>query len=286
MTRSVKTFISMPWHAFDAASGAYMLHPRDLHLLDPFIGVDAFTMPQPYFPPHPHAGMSAVTLMFDDAEGGFINRDSLGDKSEIRPGDLHWTQAGSGMMHEEIPAEPGRAARGLQVFVNLARAHKQAPPAAFHIRREAMPVLQAEGLRGTVMAGELPWQGVVLRSPITQDARWLTQGDMIDLRIEPNASAQFDLPAAKNAFFVLMQGALAVDGQTLSAPGALVFERDGDSVILQAGTQGARGVLFAGRPIGEPIFPKGPFMGNCAEDIAAYATRFYRGDMGSLAASF
>jgi redox-sensitive bicupin YhaK (pirin superfamily) len=286
MTRSIKTFIPMPWHAFDAASGAYMLHPRDLHLLDPFIGVDAFTMPQPYFPPHPHAGMSAVTLMFDDAEGGFINRDSLGDLSEIRPGDLHWTQAGSGMIHEEIPAEPGRAARGLQVFVNLARAHKQAPPAAFHVRRETMPTLQAVGLQGTVMAGELQWQGAVLRSPITQDARWLTQGDMIDLRLTAGASVQFEVDAAKNAFFILMQGELAVGEQALSAPGALVFERDGSTVLLQAGPTGARGVLLAGRPIGEPIYPKGPFMGNSAQDIAAYATRFHRGDMGSLAASF
>ncbi|HET7774188.1 MAG TPA: pirin-like C-terminal cupin domain-containing protein [Burkholderiaceae bacterium] len=286
MTRSIKTFISMPWHAFDAASGAYMLHPRDLHLLDPFIGVDAFTMPQPYFPPHPHAGMSAVTLMFDDAEGGFINRDSLGDRSEIRPGDLHWTQAGSGMIHEEIPSEPGRAARGLQVFVNMARAHKQAPPAAFHIRREAMPTLQAEGMQGTVMAGELRWQGAVLRSPITQDARWLTQGDMIDLRLVAGARVEFEVDAAKNAFFVLMQGELAIEGRTLPAPGALVFEQDGNTLALQAGAAGARGVLLAGRPIGEPIYPKGPFMGNSAEDIAVYATRFYRGDMGSLAASF
>jgi redox-sensitive bicupin YhaK (pirin superfamily) len=88
--KTVKAVVAMPYHGFDAHSGAHMLRadPADM---DPFIGIDSYTMPQPFFGPHPHAGMSAVTLMLPEAEGGFINRDSLGDRSIIGPGDLHWT---------------------------------------------------------------------------------------------------------------------------------------------------------------------------------------------------
>ena len=167
--RSITQLVAMPYHAFDAHSGAHMLRAAPEHI-SPFIGIDSYTMPQPFFGPHPHAGMSAVTLMLPEADGGFINRDSLGDQSHIRPGDLHWTQAGRGMMHEEVPSEPGRAARGLQVFVNLARVHKQAEPAAFHIDRELVPTVAVSGGQVRVVAGTFNGQ----TSPIANDPRWLT----------------------------------------------------------------------------------------------------------------
>ena len=53
----------------------------DAAVLDPYLMVDHFRMSQPTFGPHPHAGFSAVTYLFDDAETGFHNRDSRGDSS-------------------------------------------------------------------------------------------------------------------------------------------------------------------------------------------------------------
>ncbi|MFB2920991.1 MULTISPECIES: pirin family protein [Aerosakkonema] len=96
----------------------YNLHDQLGVSLDPFLNLVDFHMSQPTFKPHPHAGFSAVTYMFEDSEGAFINRDSLGDRSRIAPGDLHWTQAGSGMLHEEVPERAGVDCHGLQMFVN------------------------------------------------------------------------------------------------------------------------------------------------------------------------
>jgi redox-sensitive bicupin YhaK (pirin superfamily) len=39
--------------------------------IDPFIQLDHFYMRAPIFPPHPHAGFSAVTYLFEDSEGRF-----------------------------------------------------------------------------------------------------------------------------------------------------------------------------------------------------------------------
>lgn len=298
MPRTVKAVLTMPFHGFDAHSGAHMLHPNDLHLLDPFIGIDAYVMPYAFFPPHPHAGMSAVTVMLEDSDnfehGGFINRDSLGDHSHIRPGDLHWTQAGAGMMHDEVPAVPGAVARGLQVFVNMAAAHKQAPPAAFHVNREDMPTVEQAGARVRVIAGEVGLGGQTLRSPIAADPRWLTRADMVDVQLAPGTSLTLSVAASKRAFFVLRQGELVLGGQALAAKAtpegrmaALVFDdvesdAEGSVIALQAGSQAVQGVLFAGVPLKEPIFPKGPFVGNTAHDVAAYIQRFQRGEMGHL----
>src|SRR5207253_5326412 len=86
--------------------------------LDPFLGIDHFSMRVPRSPPHPHAGFCALTYVFEDSEGALVSRDSLGHTSVVHPRDLCWTTAGRGIVHEEVP-ESGRVVHGLQVFVNL-----------------------------------------------------------------------------------------------------------------------------------------------------------------------
>jgi redox-sensitive bicupin YhaK (pirin superfamily) len=59
--------------------------------------------------PHPHIGLSTVTYLFD---GEIMHRDSLGTEQPIRPGEVNWMTAGSGITHserfEKARAEGGR----------------------------------------------------------------------------------------------------------------------------------------------------------------------------------
>ena len=271
----------MPYHGFDAHSGAHMLR-TDLSWIDPFIGIDSFTMPQPFFGPHPHAGMSAVPVMLPESEAGFINRDSLGDRSTIAPGDLHWTQAGRGMMHEEVPAVPGQAAHGLQVFVNLASVNKQAEPVAFHVNHQDMPMVAGPGSSVRVIAGEFAGRA----SPIAHDARWVTKVNVLDVTLDAGASLDIAVKAGDNAIFVARSGSFMAEGGEIPAQAAIIFEVNGVQARITAGREKLRGVFFSGTPLNEPTYPKGPFMGNTAHDVAEYAMRFQRGDMGSLSKSF
>ena len=281
--RAVRTIIAMPWHGFSAVSGAWMLHPSDAHLLDPVLGIDAFMLRDSPFAPHPHAGFSAVTLLFPEAEVGFHNFDSLGTRCQIAPGDLHWTQAGRGMMHDEPPIEIGPKVTGLQVFVNLAMRHKESPPVALHTDVGDMPLITLPGVQVRVVSGA--HDGHI--APITSDARWLTQIAMLDATLDPGAAWQTTIPAGQRAFFVLIQGTLTVANETRTsseeARQAFVFEDTGDAVTLQnTGNDAARGVLFYGMPLGEPIVSHGPFNGNTGADIARYIERYQRGEMGIL----
>ncbi len=290
---AIKAVAPMPYHGFDAHSGAHMLRV-DSRWIDPFIGIDSYTMPQPFFGPHPHAGMSAVSLMLPEADGGFVNRDSLGDHSIIRPGDLHWTQAGRGMMHEEIPVEPGKAARGMQVFVNMSKAHKSAEPVAFKVKHEEMPTVDFEGGSLRVVAGEFDGQ----HSPIGSDARWLTRVNMLDITLQAGASVSIPVKSGDNAFFVIRSGSFEQTAGVDIAQSAIIFEASdlpGESfACIKAGVQtkgengseALRGVFFSGTPINEPVFPGGPFMGNSQADIMAYRKAFSLGEMGHLEASF
>jgi redox-sensitive bicupin YhaK (pirin superfamily) len=282
----IRGIVAMPYHAFDADSGATMLRAEP-SWIDPFLGVDSYVMPQPFFPPHPHAGMSAVTLMLPEALGGFINRDSLGDKSEIRPGDLHWTQAGRGMMHEEIPSHPGLAAKGMQVFVNLARKDKMTDPKAFYVGHESMPQIGlSTGASMRLVAGSYG----SAQSPIAREPQWHTKVNMFDLSLEPNTKTQIQVPLEHNVFFVMRSGSYQLEGQILEATeehAMAVFYAPGQSQIeINSAQQPLRGVLFTGEPLNEPVFSKGPFTGSSEQEIDHYIRQYHSGAMGRLQKSF
>lgn len=286
--RAVHAVVDMPLHRFDSQTFAHLFHPEHLGLIDPFIGVDAFNMPHNFFLPHPHGGMSAVSLLLDDSPGGVINRDSQGDHSLIAPGDLHWTQAGRGIVHEETPSQPGQAAVGLQIFVNMASSHKQDPAAVFKVARADMPVFERGGARVKVAAGSFAG----LHSPINADGRWATPVDLLDITLDAGGAVEIPLANGKNAFLIVIAGSLtsgedaARARQTVVYAPAVAVDAGQAALHLVAGPKGARAVLLAGVPLREPVVPHGPFVGNSRQDIAGYAQAFQSGAMGMLDASF
>ena len=111
--------------------------------MSPLVLVDHFVMTGPTFAPHPHAGISAVTLLFEDSQGVMQSLDSVRSDHEIRAGDLHWTLAGKGIVHTQQPVGPARL-NGLQMFVNLPERLKGLPPATSLLRAWEMPIIQSD----------------------------------------------------------------------------------------------------------------------------------------------
>lgn len=258
---------------------SYGLRSSASFSIDPFLNLDDFVMSEPTFPPHPHAGFSAVTYMFEDSAGAFMNRDSLGDRSRIEPGAIHWTQAARGMMHEEVPERRGDACHGLQMFVNLADRHKHAAPAAFHASRPEVPEVQpTPGARVRVLAGVFR----KVASPLTQ---LLTPLTFLEVHLAPGVVVEIDAPRAHNAFVMIVGGRGSVAEATVEAHDALRFAHDGDLVRLEGGVGGMQLLFGEGAPIGEPVVFGGPFAMTRAEDIQDARERFARGEMGSLTPS-
>jgi redox-sensitive bicupin YhaK (pirin superfamily) len=209
----------------------------------PFLQLDHYFMTQPTFAEHPHQGFSAVTYMFEDAEGSFFNEDSQGDRSTIAPGDIHWTQAGSGIRHNETPIEPGKICHGIQMFVDLPLADKSQPPQAFHLTADRIPVYtNADGARVRVVVGTA--HGVTSPLKVSTKIRFL------DVILPANVEIEHELATDESVFLLAVKGAGNV-GETqelVKTNEAALFAHSGDRVRVRSGAEGLQYILGIGQP--------------------------------------
>lgn len=244
-------------------------------LMDPLIMVDHFRMTMPTFGTHAHAGLSAVTVMFEDSTGAFHNRDSLGNDVDLAPGDLYWFKAAQGAIHNEAP-RPGARTHALQVFVNLAEENRHDAPSAFHLSAKDIQKLPGDRATARLVLGES--NGVAGAAapdvPLT----------LLDIDIQAGGQFTHQGDSRHNAWILGIKGTSTVSWNAGTAdlmPGkAIAFAGAIDISFFSA--QGAHAVLFRGPPLRQTFVQRGPFaMGNAAE-LDAVEADYRAGRLGSI----
>ena len=214
-------------------------------LIDPFIGIDHAWMSAPTFPPHPHAGFSAVSYVFLDSETGIANRDSIGNHNLIAPGGVHWMAAGKGVVHEEVPAEHGKTVHSLQVFVNLPITQRDTPARALGLAPHEIPTVQQAGAKIRVVAGSFAGQHSPLDAP--------TAVTMLDVSLEPGAELILPAEAGQTVFLMPIFGTVSVDGQQFSLDDLKVPVYSSAftpcEIRIQAPQGAAKVMVFGGLPM-------------------------------------
>lgn len=247
-------------------------------LIDPFLGVDHAWMSGPTFPPHPHAGFSAISYVFLDSETGLDNRDSLGTRNLIAPGALHWTAAGRGVVHEEVPAESGKTAHVLQIFVNLPQPRQSDPPFTLSLAAEDVPVVRLPHAKIRVPLGAYG----DTRSPLIPP----TAVSLLDIALEEGADVTVPVAAGHAAFVMPIHGTLTIDGERFDSEEAQlpVFSARPNpfAVTLRAPQGRSKAVLFAGTPLHQPVYWQGPMAMASPEALASAAASYRRGEFGTL----
>jgi quercetin 2,3-dioxygenase len=240
------------------------LGSRDLPMLDPFLLLDEMhsDRPEDYargFPTHPHRGFETVTYVL---EGAVDHRDSLGNHGHLTAGSLQWMTAGHGIVHSEFPTHDVSSTRlwGFQLWVNLPAAKKMGKPRYQDIAPARVPEVGVGDAVVRVLAGSI---GDV-RGPVEGIA---TEPTMLDVRLAASGSHVQAIPPAHNAFLYVIDGALEVGtSRTQVGRGQVAVLGDGDSVLLRGRPDG-RALLFAARPIGEPVARSGPFVMNTEDEL-------------------
>jgi redox-sensitive bicupin YhaK (pirin superfamily) len=277
-TRTIQTVHQASEVTMTAGFTSFNIGPSNLgRQLDPFVNLDDFTMDRPIFRAHPHAGFSAITYIFEDSPGTFINRWSFGEPELIGPGTFHWTQAGNGMIHEEVPTEWGVDCHGLQMFVRLPTDSELAPPAAFHLDSADVPEHLEPGVRVRVLAGSAFGK----ESPIAIVSK------VTFLNVHLDAGASIKLPAAveENSFVFAVTGTVVAAGRVVPVHAGATFAHDGEGIALSA-DEPCELLFGSGLPLNESYSAEGPFMLSTRQRLTEAFDRLRSGGMGSLEPSF
>ena len=245
--------------------------------VSPVIVLDDFRVKGRPFPPHPHAGFAAVTYVFEDSPGGLRSRDSLGNDVVTGPGGIVWTQTGSGLIHEELPADSNLELHGLQIFVNLSSKNRLAAPHMLRLEAHKVPEWRSEdGDRVRVLVGLFKGMSSALVP--------LEPFHFLDVELRREIS--FELQNAYNAVLYVVDGSVRVlaDGrrQALSGGHAVALSGSGGPVSLAA-LHPTHLFVLSGPLIGEPLVVHGSFMMSTQSQIDAAISRFQSGKMGHLA---
>lgn len=151
------------------------------------------------FGTHGHRDMEIFSYVL---EGALAHRDSMGNGSTIRPGDVQIMSAGTGVQHSEYNAETDRAVHFLQIWLlptqtGLAPGYQQKHFPDNLKRGRLQLILSPDGADGSLV--------------IRQDAR-IYAGLFIGAE-----SAQLELKGDRHAYVHVARGSLEVNGQKMSA---------------------------------------------------------------------
>lgn len=190
--------------------------------------------------PHPHIGLATITYLFD---GEIMHRDSVGSEQPIRPGEVNWMTAGSGITHSERFERArlkGGHMNGIQAWVALPAEHEETAPAFSHHAGADLPVGAHDGVEMRLIAGE----AFGLRAKVE------THSPLFYAHWHLAAGARAALPAdySERAAYVV-SGTVEADGRRHGSGRMLVFAT-GRPAELTALTD-AVVMLLGGEPVGE-----------------------------------
>ncbi|MGC4110924.1 MAG: pirin family protein [Nocardioides sp.] len=201
--------------------------------------------------PHPHIGLQTVSWLF----GGIVeHRDSIGTHTLVRPGELNLMTAGRGVSHSEVSTDETTELHGVQLWVALPAAYRDAEPAFAHY---APPVVHGQGwdvqvFLGSMLGSESP---VETFSPLVA-AEMILDGGCV---LRPDVQETFE-------YGVLVDfGLVRVNGEEVK-PHELSYVAPGEGLEIEAADL-SHVLLIGGRPLDEEIVMWWNFVGRDHDEI-------------------
>jgi quercetin 2,3-dioxygenase len=176
------------------------------------------------FDTHGHRDMEIISYVLD---GALEHRDSMGNGSTIRPGDVQRMSAGTGVMHSEFNASDTERVHFLQIWIlpekdGLAPGYEQRNFPAETKRGKLTLVGSRDGRGGSVT--------------IHQDA------DLYAAVLDGEDRVSYELDAGRKGWLQVARGSVMLDETLLSAGDGVAV--DGPSELVLSGASDAEVLLF------------------------------------------
>lgn len=211
--------------------------------------------------PHPHTGLQTVSWLF---AGEIEHRDSSGVHALVRPGEVNLMTGGRGICHSEVSTPATALLHGVQLWVALPDAHRDAERAFAHHVPEPVTL---DGAVLRVLVGTLAGSA----SPVGTFTPLLGA----EVVLEPGARVDIGVDPAFEHGVLVDEGDVAVDGCGLR-PGDLGYLAPGAGNITLANTgpAPARLVLLGGTPFEEEIVMWWNFVARSHDEIVAFRAQW------------
>lgn len=236
----------------------------EVPIFDPFLLLDDFgsSDPEEYiagFPWHPHRGIETVTYMI---HGTVSHGDSLGNRGDIKDGQVQWMTAGSGIVHQEMPQKQNDLLRGLQLWVNLPSSYKMMEPRYQDIKdSDIISIKEKNGIEVKVIAGIYK----DVRGPVKEI---ICDPQYLDIWIPPKKVFNLKQKRENTVFAYIINGEGYFDTtQKKLEEGQLGLFGNGEEIEVRSEKDGLRFILISGKPIGEPIAWRGPIVMNTEKEL-------------------
>jgi redox-sensitive bicupin YhaK (pirin superfamily) len=176
------------------------------------------------FPSHPHRDMEIITYVL---EGAVEHRDSLGNGSVIRPGEIQRMSAGRGIVHSEFNPSPSEPLHLLQIWLlpgrrGLAPGYEQRP----------FDRAQARGRFALIAGPDGGPQAVTIHQDATLAVAILERGE----------SATHEIAPGRHGWVQIVRGEVTLDGESLCAGDGAAIDQPG--VLRIAAAEPAEVLLF------------------------------------------
>ncbi|WP_299998213.1 pirin family protein [uncultured Cedecea sp.] len=189
--------------------------------------------------PHPHIGLATVTYLF---AGEIMHRDSLGYEQVIRPQEVNWMTAGSGITHSERferARVQGDHLHGIQAWVALPTELEEISPSFSHHSGVDLPKWSDAGVNGQLIAG----------SAYGLTAGTETHSPLFYAHLDMALGATAEIPSGyKERALYIATGAVEVDGTRYEAGRMLVLSSAASSVRA---LESSAVMVLGGEPVGQ-----------------------------------
>lgn len=177
------------------------------------------------FPSHGHRDMEIITYVL---RGTLEHKDSLGNKAQIKPGEIQVMTAGTGVTHSEYNPDSKLPAEILQIWVipaqrGLAPSYRQKMLSIQEMRNQLLLIASPDGARESMK--------------IHQDAR-LYAGVF-----EKGHLHRYEPKEGRGTWVQVARGSLTVNKHSLAAGDGVAIEKEA-LLRIEGGPQGGEFLLF------------------------------------------
>lgn len=205
--------------------------------------------------PHPHTGLQTVSWLFT---GEIEHRDSAGNHTLIKRGELNLMTAGRGISHSEMSTTNATTLHGVQLWVALPDHARFTDPTFAHYVPE--PVIK-NGVTSRVFLGSLLGQA----SPVN------TFTPLVGAQLDLEAGVRLELPldTAFEYGLLLDEGTLLIDGEPLTQH-ALALRAVGTATVVLEARTAVRLLVLGGTPLGEEIVMWWNYIGRSHDEVKQF----------------